>query len=180
MALGLAVSPRGACHNRSGAYEADFSGEVDRFHGDSGRGSLVAASEDFAAVLDSLIICKFLRKCFTDFYTDAAELLSQVTGWAYTGADLRRTGERIHTMKKLFNIRERWQPEDDWLPPRLLSEALPTGVGTGVGLSPDELREMVRGYYRARQWDEHGFVPTRKLEELGISLTAAGDVNAQR
>ncbi len=26
MALGLAVSPRGACHNRSGAYEHDFSG----------------------------------------------------------------------------------------------------------------------------------------------------------
>jgi aldehyde:ferredoxin oxidoreductase len=168
MALGLAVSPRGACHNRSGAYEADFSGEVDRFHGDSARGSMVAASEDFATVLDSLIICKFLRKCFTDFYTEAAELLSQVTGWAYTGADLRRTGERIHTMKKLFNIRERWQPEDDWLPPRLLSEALATGVGTGVGLSPDELREMVRGYYQARDWDENGFIPQWKLQELGI------------
>ena len=74
MALGLAVSPRGACHNRSGAYEADFSGEVDRLRADSGRGALVAASEDFASVLDSLIICKFLRKCFTDFYSEAAEL----------------------------------------------------------------------------------------------------------
>ncbi len=30
MALGLAVGTRGADHNRSGAYEADFSGEVDR------------------------------------------------------------------------------------------------------------------------------------------------------
>ena len=136
MALGLAVSPRGACHNRSGAYEADFSGEVDRFHGDAGSGALVAASEDFAAVLDSLIVCKFLRKCFTDFYTEAAEILCAVTGWAYTPAELRRTGERIHTLKKLFNIRERWQPEDDWLPERLLSETLPTGVATGVGLSP--------------------------------------------
>jgi len=168
MALGLAVSPRGACHNRSGAYEADFSGEVDRFHGDSARGGTVAASEDFATVLDSMIICKFLRKCFTDFYAEAAELLSHVTGWAYTGADLRRTGERIHTAKKLFNIRERWQPEDDWLPRRLLSEKLPTGVGKGVGLSPDELRDMVRGYYQARDWDENGFIPAWKLEELGI------------
>jgi aldehyde:ferredoxin oxidoreductase len=168
MALGLAVSPRGACHNRSGAYEADFSGEVDRFHGDSARGGMVAASEDFAAVLDSLIVCKFLRKCFTDFHAQAAELLSQVTGWAYTGADLRRTGERIHTLKKLFNIRERWQPEDDWLPRRLLTERLPPGVGKGVGLSPDELREMIRGYYEAIQWDENGFVPDWKLEELGI------------
>jgi aldehyde:ferredoxin oxidoreductase len=171
MALGLAVSPRGACHNRSGAYEADFSGEVDRFHGDAARGSTVAASEDFATVLDSMIICKFLRKCFTDFYAEAAELLSHVTGWSYTGADLRRTGERIHTAKKLFNIRERWQPEDDWLPQRLLTERLPTGVGKGVGLMPDELRDMVRGYYQARNWDENGFIPASKLEELGISTS---------
>ncbi len=169
MALGLAVSPRGACHNRSGAYEADFSGEVDRLRSDAGRGSLVAASEDFAAVLDSLIVCKFLRKCFSEFYTEAADLLTHVTGWVYTGDELRRTGERIHTLKKLFNIGEQWQPEDDWLPHRLLSERLPTGVTRGVGLSADELREMVGGYYQARQWDANGFVPERKLKELGIS-----------
>jgi len=172
MALGLAVSPRGACHNRSGAYEADFSGEVDRFHGDAGRGTLVAASEDFAEVLDSLIVCKFLRKCFTDFYPEAAEMLAAVTGWDYTGDELHRTGERIHTLKKLFNIREGWQPEDDWLPERLLSEALPalpTGAAAGVGLSRDELREMVGGYYAARQWDEKGFVPEKKIQELGIT-----------
>jgi aldehyde:ferredoxin oxidoreductase len=174
MALGLAVSPRGACHNRSGAYEADFSGEVDRLHGDSGRGTIVAASEDFAAVLDSLIVCKFLRKCFTDFYTETGEILAHVTGWDYTGAEVRRAGERIHTLKKLFNIRERWQPEDDWLPQRLLNETLPTGVARGVGLSRDELREMVRGYYRAREWDENGFVPEWKLDELGIPLTVEG------
>jgi len=172
MALGLAVSPRGACHNRSGAYEADFSGEVDRLRGDSARGALVAASEDRAAVLDSLIVCKFLRRCFSDFYTEAAELLCHVTGWDYTGTELRRAGERIHTLKKLFNIRERWQPADDWLPERLLCEALPTGVASGTGLSPYELREMVRGYYQARQWEESGFVPARKLEELGISTAA--------
>jgi aldehyde:ferredoxin oxidoreductase len=173
MALGLAVSPRGACHNRSGAYEADFSGEVDRFHGDAARGKLVAASEDFAAVLDSLIVCKFLRKCFGDFYPEAAEILGHVTGWAYTAEELRRTGERVHTLKKLFNIRERWQPHDDWLPPRLLSEQLRTGVAAGAGLSRDELRAMVRGYYEARQWDENGFVPDSKLDELEIPKPCA-------
>jgi aldehyde:ferredoxin oxidoreductase len=169
MALGLAVSPRGACHNRSGAYEADFSGAVDRFRADAGRGPLVAASEDFAAVLDSLIVCKFLRKCFTDFYSEGAELLSKVTGWNCSGTELRRTGERIHTLKKLFNIREGWRPEHDWLPQRLLCETLPTGVAQGIGLTGDELREMIQGYYKAREWDESGFVPEQKLQELGIS-----------
>ncbi|MBI4523068.1 MAG: aldehyde ferredoxin oxidoreductase family protein [Deltaproteobacteria bacterium] len=168
MALGLAVSPRGACHNRSGAYEADFSGEVDRLRADSGRGALVAASEDFAAVLDSLIICKFLRKCFDDFYREGADLLSRLTGWSYSSADLRRAGERIHTLKKLFNIREGWQPEDDRLPERLLSETLPTGVARGVGLTSGELQEMIQSYYRAREWDQNGFIPERKLTELGI------------
>lgn len=165
MALGLAVSPRGACHNRSGAYEADFSGDVDRFHGDASRGPLVAASEDFAAVLDSLIVCKFLRKCFDDFYADAAELLGRVTGWDCSAEELRRAGERIHTMKKLFNIRERWQPADDWLPARLLTQPASTA---GPGLSPDELRDMVRGYYAARQWDADGFVPEWKRVALGL------------
>jgi aldehyde:ferredoxin oxidoreductase len=168
MALGLAVSPRGACHNRSGAYEADFSGQVNRLSADPDRGALVVASENFAAVLDSLIICKFLRKCFTDFYAEAAALLSKVSGWPCSEVELRRVGERIHTLKKLFNVREGWQPEDDWLPQRLLSETLPTGVAQGVGLTAAELREMIQGYYLARGWDESGLVPEKKLKELGM------------
>src|SRR5262249_14652532 len=172
MALGLAVSPRGACHNRSGAYEADFSGAVDRFSTDSKRGNLVAASENFAATLDSLIVCKFLRKCFSDFYHEAAEVLSKVTGWDYTAAELKRAGERIHTAKKLFNVREGWQPEDDWLPQRLLSETLPTGVGAGVGLSPEELRQMIQSYYRARGWDDRGYIPESRLAELNLPQLA--------
>ena len=168
MALGLAVSPRGACHNRSGAYEADFSGEVDRLRADPGRGTLVAASEDYAAVLDSLIVCKFLRKCFSDFYGESAELLSKVTGWDCSSDELKSVGERIHNLKKLFNLREGWRVEDDWLPQRLLSEALPTGVAQGVSLSANELREMIAGYYQARGWDKNGFIPQNKLRELGI------------
>jgi aldehyde:ferredoxin oxidoreductase len=169
MALGLAVSPRGACHNRSGAYEADFSGEVDRLRADSKRGGLVAASEDFAAVLDSLIICKFLRKCFTDFYRESADLLSKVTGWDCSSAELERTGERIHNLKKLFNMREGWSCKDDWLPERVLSETLPTGIAQGVGLSADELREMIQSYYQARGWDEFGLITEDKLKHLGLS-----------
>jgi len=168
MALGFAVNPRGACHNRSGAYEADFSGQVDRLQADPSRGELVVASEDFAAVLDSLIVCKFLRKCFSDFYGEAAELLNSVTGWTYSALALRRAGERINTLKKLFNIRQGWRPQDDWLPPRLLEEPLPTGVAQGTALTAPELREMIQGYYKARGWDKQGFVPKEKLRELSL------------
>src|SRR5256885_11750844 len=106
--------------------------------------------------MDSLIVCKFLRKCFTDFYGEAADLLGKVTGWDYSAADLRRAGERIHTMKKLFNIREGWRSEDDWLPERVLAETLPSGVAEGVGLTAGELSRMIGGYYRARGWNDEG------------------------
>lgn len=168
MALGLAVSPRGACHNRSGAYEADFSGTVDRLRGDARRGEIVAASEDFSAVLDSLIVCKFLRKCFDDFYGEAAEILAGVTGWRYSAAELRQAGERIHTLKKIFNVREGWQRGDDWLPARLLTEPLAGGASDGVRLLPGELRQMIDGYYAARGWNTDGLVPAGKLDELSL------------
>ena len=119
-------------------------------------------------MLDSLIICKFLRKCFTDFYSEGAELLSKVTGWNCSNAELRRIGERIHTLKKLFNVREGWRSQDDWLPERLLSEALPTGVARGIALTSNELREMIQGYYQARGWDKDGFIPEEKLRQLGM------------
>ena len=61
MALGLAVNARGADHNRSGAYEADLSGDLDRFAGGQAHVLAAVETEDRAAVMDSMILCKFLR-----------------------------------------------------------------------------------------------------------------------
>jgi aldehyde:ferredoxin oxidoreductase len=116
-----------------------------------------------------LIVCKFLRKCFTDFYSEAADLLAKVTGCAYSSTELRQIGERINAQKKLFNIREGWQPEDDWLPPRLLDEKLTDGVAQGTELRPTELHEMIQSYYLARGWNDRGFIPESKMRELKIS-----------
>jgi aldehyde:ferredoxin oxidoreductase len=91
-----------------------------------------------------------------------------VTGWDFSATEVRQIGERINTVKKLFNQREGWQPQDDWLPPRLLSELLPAGVAQGVALTPAELREMIQGYYNARGWDESGFVSEEKQRELHL------------
>ena len=58
-ALGFAVSFRGACHLRSGAYSPDVKGKVDRFKIEKGRGKIVMSNEDQYNVIDSLILCKF-------------------------------------------------------------------------------------------------------------------------
>ena len=175
MALGLATTPRGACHNRSSAYEADFSDRVDRLSVDENRGKIAAESEDFEAVLDSLIWCKFLRKAFHDFYEESARVYTMVTGWEMTADELRQCGERISNLKKLFNIREGWTRADDTLPPRTLEEPLPTGVAAGGGLTREELDFMIAGYYRARGWTAGGLIPDGKLAELGLTESARGD-----
>ena len=168
MALGLAVSTRGACHNRSSAYEADFSAKVDRLAVDDQRGRIAAEGEDFSAVLDSLIWCKFLRKAFDDLYEESAEIYTHITGWDMSADDLRLAGERINNLKKQFNIREGWRRADDTLPPRVFQEALPTGVAAGVGLDKQDLDMMIQGYYRARGWRKDGMIPMGKLQELEL------------
>ena len=168
MALALSVSTRGACHNRSSAYEADFSNRVDRLSVDDERGRITMEGEDYSAVMDSLIWCKFLRKAFDDFYGESSKIYEHLTGWSTSPEDLRLAGERINNLKKLFNIREGWTPEDDTLPPRVFQEALETGVVKGIGLTRSDLDMMIGGYFRARGWTDEGLVPERKVEELEI------------
>jgi aldehyde:ferredoxin oxidoreductase len=168
LALGLAVSSRGADHNRSGAYEADFSTRADRLHGSPESALLAVDTEDRAALIDSLILCKFLRGVFSDLYGEAAELLRLVTGWDVSGDELRTVARRIVTAKKLFNVREGWTAAEDTLPPRFLGTGLPMGTGKDATLPRARLQSMVAAYYAARGWDEAGRVPARQIEELGL------------
>ena len=156
MALGLAVNARGADHNRSGAYEADLSGDLDRLDGGDAHVAAAIETEDRAAVMDSMILCKFLRGVFTDPFAEWAALLAAVTGWAVTGAELRATARRIVLAKRVYNIREGWRPEQDWLPDRLLSEPLGLPSGRVAALTPARLRAMIDAYYKSRGLDHEG------------------------
>jgi aldehyde:ferredoxin oxidoreductase len=142
---------------------------VDRFGAGEERGRIVAEAEDFAAILDSLVLCKFLRGCFTDFYPEAAALLSAVTGWEIDGDELRRTGERITHLKKRFNLREGWTRTDDSLPASLLDAPLPDGPAAGTMLTREELDRMISSYYTARGWTEDGLIPESKFASLDLN-----------
>jgi len=169
MALGLAVNPRGADHNRSGAYEADLSGDLDRLAGGDAHVAAAVQTEDRAAVMDSLILCKFLRGVFSEPFEEWAALLSAVTGWDVDAAELRQTARRIVMAKRVFNIREGWRPQDDWLPERLLSEPLRIGSGRVAALTPERLRGMIAGYYAARGLDPEGRPDQASLTDLQLS-----------
>jgi len=166
MALGLAVGTRGADHNRSGAYEADFSGEVDRRDGGADHARAAIGTEDRAALIDSLILCKFLRGVFDDLYAESAELLRAVTGWDVDGDELRATARRVVNARKCLNEREGWTRAEDTLPARFLTE--------GPGLSRSRLDAMIDSYYRGRGWDDDGTVPGDVRRSLGLDGPAFG------
>lgn len=167
MALGLAVNARGADHNRSGAYEADLKGDLDRVHGTAEHVRAAIATEDRAAIMDSLIFCKFLRGVFTDPFDEWASLLSTVTGWHVTGEELHETARRIVLAKRAYNLREGATADDDWLPERFLEGSLAMESGRTAALPAERLRTMIQTYYAERGLDQEG----RPLEPSTDSTT---------
>ena len=170
MALGLAVNPRGADHNRSGAYEADLSGELDRLLGGPEHVRAAIATEDRAALMDSLILCKFLRGVFANPLEEWAALLGAVTGWDVDDAELAKTAKRIVLAKRQYNLREGWAPADDWLPDRFLTEGLDVASGRKAKLSPERLRGMIDTYYAERGLDLEGRPLSKTLDELDLHM----------
>jgi aldehyde:ferredoxin oxidoreductase len=170
MALGLAVNARGADHNRSGAYEADLSGDLDRLAG--GDEHVVAAieTEDRAAVMDSLILCKFLRGVFDEPWPEWAALLEPVTGWDIDADELRRTARRIVVAKRLFNLREGWTRAEDRLPERFLTEPLELDSGREATLTETRLTAMIDAYYVRRGLTAQGVPKPETETELGLDL----------
>ncbi|MGY8737735.1 MAG: aldehyde ferredoxin oxidoreductase C-terminal domain-containing protein, partial [bacterium] len=91
-----------------------------------------------------------VRGAFDDLYDESATLLNAVTGTDADGAEIETIARRIVDLRKAFNIREGWQPEDDTLPGRFLTEPIPSGPAKGVSLPRERLDFMIRSYNLGR------------------------------
>jgi aldehyde:ferredoxin oxidoreductase len=176
--VGLAAGVRGGCHNRSAAYDPDIKGDVDRFTIDDTRGELAKSTEEYAAVYDTLPLCKFIRRCFTGKADRAgawpaiAQLINATTGWDFDYDAVDLIGERAHTIKKAFNIREGWTREDDHLPWRWHHEPMKEGASAGHVVTEEELEQLKDMYYKAKGWTKDGLIPKQRLVELGMDDVA--------
>ncbi len=81
---------------------------------------------------------------------------------------LRRSGERIWTLVRLFNIREGLDRESDTLPDAL-SDPVDAGPAAGAVISPDDFDSLLDAYYTARGWDSDGRPTKETLERLGLA-----------
>ena len=153
LALGYAVGSRGACHVRSGAYQADFDEPLPD-PPDAGELARRAADfEDRSTLLDSLIVSRSWRTDLGEPFTGAARLLREAgeTDLADPEA-LRATMGEVADLRRRINLDRGWTAAGDVLPQRLLrngGNAVPT-------IDATRLQSWVRAYYARRGWDAGG------------------------
>ena len=165
--LVFATGNRGACHetgNMLGPEVLALPRLIDRF-ATQGKAGIVSVHQNSAAVIDSLVYCKFANMAVTEEFF--ARTLTAVTGEHFTVDDLMMVGERVWTLERLYNLREGFTQEDDTLPDRLLNEPVPEGPSEGytVNLAP-----MLAEYYAFRDWDKYGVPKPEKLKELSLDF----------
>jgi len=172
LALGYAVSSRGADHLKSGTYLVDLFGKFWHFEGvdrlsPEGRGPICRDLEDLMAVYDCLGVCKFARRIYG--VEGLLAPLRTMTGLELTERQLLDAGARTTVVRRLFNVREGLTRADDTLPPRVMREPIADGPSKGNLVDQAQLDMMLDSYYDARGYDRDG-VPTREsLEALGIA-----------
>jgi aldehyde:ferredoxin oxidoreductase len=165
--LVYATSNRGACHetgNMLGPEVLALPRLIDRF-ATQGKAGIVSVHQDSAAVIDSLVYCKFANLAVTEEFF--ARTLSAVTGEQFTADDLMKVGERVWNLERLYNLREGFTQADDTLPRRLLDEPVAQGPSEGFTV---KLALMLAEYYAFRGWDKNGVPRPAKLKELSLEF----------
>ena len=169
--LVYATSNRGACHetgNMLGPEVLALPRLIDRF-ATQGKAGIVSVHQNSAAVIDSLVYCKFANMAVAEEFF--ARTLTAVTGQLFTADDLMRTGERVWNLERLYNLREGFTSADDTLPTRLLNDPVAEGPSEGFVAN---LPPMLVEYYQFRGWDENGVPKPEKLEELDLGFAIQG------
>jgi len=175
LGLGYAVSPTGAdhCHNlhdtvmNSGSYrKLRPLGEYEEVPVDSlgpDKVRLFKSQMQMRVLANCLSVCTFPPWSFTEY----RDLVQAVTGWDVSMHELVQVAERTLALARIFNLREGFTREDDWLPPRFFQPQT-SGALSETSVDPDELRKAVDTYYEMMGWDMDGAPTEGTLYRLSI------------
>ena len=160
------ASTRGSCHIHSnvegGAIPELGITAGDRFDNND-KGHVCAIFQDTSQVDNSFTACIV----YGGFgLTNKTKLLSYMTGWDdITPQEVGKTGERIVCMQQLFNIKMGMVPEVENVMPERFTK--PHKGGGAAGQVPD-WKKILKEYWQAKGWDEHGIPTEAKIKELGL------------
>jgi len=118
---------------------------------------------DWRVLGNCLLLCDFVPWD----YIQKIEIVRAATGWNTTAWELMKIGEKVTTMARIFNIREGFKKEDDWLPERFFHPTT-SGPLSNTAVEAEKLEKARSIYYEMMGWDENGVPTETKLEELDI------------
>jgi aldehyde:ferredoxin oxidoreductase len=130
-----------------------------------GKAELVIMRQNETAFVEACGVCIFPYMLLEEGTGLLAEFYSAAIGKKYTEADVRKIGERIINLERLFNGLLGFSRKDDTLPRRLTEE--PHNKGTGEG-NTVPLNQMLDTYYELRGWTPEGNPTEAKLKELEL------------
>lgn len=166
-----ATGNRGGSHNEAPAYYLEEGMKIEGFpqdvepHGSAGKGAMTAKMQDLSTVFDALGLCKFTLAGGVSS-PELRRFVELALGWSLTEDELFAVGDRIYTLKRLYNQRLGVDGKDDTLPGRILRDKRGAGFS---GESLPDLATMLRDLYAVRGWDQQGRVTQTKAEAMGLS-----------
>jgi aldehyde:ferredoxin oxidoreductase len=168
LSIGYATATRGGSHHDTRP-TAQYAPTFDR-RGTADKPAYAARSQNFTAVGDSLVMCRFTsERGFGLFVGEPyATMVRAITGWDVSVEELERVGERIINLERLFNVREGVRRSQDVLPWKVMHEPIPEGPSAGMYCPPEELDEMLDAYYALRGWSRDGVPTAERLASLGL------------
>ncbi len=103
------------------------------------------------------------------------DYLNAAEGWNFDGDHYMEIGERIQTLRQLFNVKQGIDPAAVRLPRRMEGDPpLPSGPLKGIRLKN---REQVSAHWRAFGWDAETGVPLPEtVKRLGIDRLTEGEL----
>jgi aldehyde:ferredoxin oxidoreductase len=129
-------------------------------------GELQKKATNMLHIVNSAGICLFAYATYpAQFIPD---FLTAVTGQEYTLDSCLDIGERIGTLRHLFNLREGLNPLEYFMNPRAVGKPpLKEGPLANVTIDDDT---MIKDYLKSMDWDLTTTEPSaKKLQELGLS-----------
>src|SRR5574337_17388 len=171
-ALNYACASRGACHLEAVAFAVESGVPIQEFgynsrlspYSPDGKAVLVSQMHDLMAVYNATGLCKFfLRAVGGPVWL--AKAVNMATGWGLSWQELMTIGNRIFTLKRLFNVRAGVTQADDILPDRIAT----LDRNARHQAVPVEAFEQMRAeYYDLRGWDQQGRPTDQRLADLGL------------
>ena len=173
-ALSYGTAARGACHNASWSHayelamtmpELGIETSQDPYDVD-GKAEFTAKLQDMNCFNDALVICRFTQVGKAVSFIDTIRWFNFVTGQNLNVNTALKIGERIFTLKRMYNTRLGISRKDDFLPLRFLTQ---NRKGEELTNQLPPMGQLLSNYYEFRQWNEEGIPSADKIKELKIT-----------